>query len=993
MSEKTRDLLSATTKNLRAATVCMTGGLALISNCDALAQSTDATQSSASFAQEAAPTELVEIVVTGSRIARRDYVSASPITTVSEEFLQDSGEVAIEQAMNELPQFQRGQASTGSSNIAAGGRATLNLRGLGDSRNLVLLDGRRLPLASAFGVVDVNIISPGILQNIETITGGASAVYGSDAISGVVNFLPVRKLDGLKVDVQYGNSTKWDHALKDISLTGGSAFAEGRGNALVSLNYSSRETLYGYQRPRIYGAMTPSGFIGQGSYVAAGANQPSQDAVNDLFASYGTTGNVPSSSNFGFNDDGTLFSQNAGWNYQGPLGPTYGIVGGAVRYWGWLPASQVNGLERYSLFSNFDYELTPGVTLYTQILYADSSTFTDGAGARTQFGSALSPVLTVPVTNPFIPADLATLLASRPMPDEPFRFSGRYVGVPNDQWDEQYFTGQILSGVRGEFGFRDWTWDVYASVDRTQHVQTQLNAVLRDRVQRLLNAADGGLSLCAGGLNLFGLSNALSISPECRDFIQTSATNRERLSQQIVEASSQGTLFGLPAGDVQFALAASYRKNTYNFAPDANYAAGNIESVVGGQKSRGETKVQEYSGELRIPVLHELPLVNSLTFDVAYRYSDYEISGGVSTYKTDLEWSPIRSILVRGGYSRAIRAPNIGELFSSPTGGQVGFNNPPAAGEPCDSRGSARNGANAGQVSQLCVETGIPAAVIGNFQSQTVATASVSSGNLDLTPETADTYTAGIVFSSIAESAWLSKLSLSVDYFSIDIKDVIGPVNGLSALNKCYNLDGSNPTYSPSNVYCQLINRDASGQLVLIRTPYMNLGGRRTKGVDIALDWRLPASILGIQSDGEFFLNSNIGYMLSFEDALFPGDRFVDSAGTNGAQVDSRPKSKRFTTLGYRQGPAQVSLHWQYISAMRDRSILTNPASTVVGSPSYNKFDLSGRYRLNDGVDVRFSITNLLDEAPPFAASGQYTDGGVYDIIGRAFTLGVRITM
>jgi outer membrane receptor protein involved in Fe transport len=191
-------------------------------------------------------------------------------------------------------------------------------------------------------------------------------------------------------------------------------------------------------------------------------------------------------------------------------------------------------------------------------------------------------------------------------------------------------------------------------------------------------------------------------------------------------------------------------------------------------------------------------------------------------------------------------------------------------------------------------------------------------------------------------------------------------------------------------VYCALLTRDSGGQLSLIRAPYLNLGGLKTKGLDIALNWSIPLSAMGLSSSGVLKVGSDIGLMNSYETAIFPGDAFVNSAGTNSAQTSSLPKTKHSTTFGYQQGATEIALNWQYLAAMTDRSKLSNPASTVVGSKAYSKFDLTGRYQFNNNLEVRAAISNLFDKTPPFAASGSFVDPAVYDIVGRAFTVGAR---
>src|SRR5207302_2051077 len=343
--------------------------------------------------------------------------------------LQQSGTVSIESALNQLPQFAPAGTSANGGQ-GTGGHATVNLHGLGSNRNLVLLDGRRLPLADIFGDVDINFIPESILSSVQTITGGASAVYGSDAMSGVVNFVTLSHFEGMTTDLQYGNSIKDDFGQFSGSTAFGTKFADDTGHALLSLGYTHREGLSGAQRA-FFNLVTPSSFIGQGTFVPSPTNLPSQAAVNALFSVYG------------------------------------------------------------------------------QVLYVDSDVFTSSGRSLTQFGT----LTTIPVTNPFIPADLGALLATRPNPNAPFTWNGRYVGLSVKSWDEQYTTAQYLAGLRGSLPLKDWTWDVFASYDTTDHLQSNQNAVLKSQVQNLLNAPDGGNSICAGGFDPFGLIHSTAISP------------------------------------------------------------------------------------------------------------------------------------------------------------------------------------------------------------------------------------------------------------------------------------------------------------------------------------------------------------------------------------------------------------------------------------------------------------------------------------------------
>jgi len=324
----------------------------------------------ASFAARAADVSaegsLEEVVVTGSLISDPNRVSPSPIVISPIEELKQSGAVAIEASLNQLPQFAP-SGSAGNGAQGTGGHATVNMHALGANRNLVLLDGRRLPLADIFGTVDVNLVPDSILQSVQTITGGASAVYGSDAMSGVVNFITLDHFEGATADVQYGDTERGDREQMQASLAFGTNFAEGQGHALLSLAYTDRDGLYGKQRLPFFELLTPSSFIGQGTFVPSATNLPNQTTVNALFSGYGAATPVPNTLNLGFNDNGSLFTQTGARNYQGPTTGDYAIIAGNVR----MPVQKgfivQNPLDRKSVFTKLDYQIG-SVTAYGQVL-------------------------------------------------------------------------------------------------------------------------------------------------------------------------------------------------------------------------------------------------------------------------------------------------------------------------------------------------------------------------------------------------------------------------------------------------------------------------------------------------------------------------------------------------------------------------------------------------------------------------------------------------
>jgi len=950
-----------------------------------------------------------DIVVTGSLIQRPNNTSVSPIISVSDAAIKEAGTATLQDALNQVPSFTvGGNAATGGQ--GTGGRASINLHGLGTNRNLVLLDGRRLPVSDIAGNVDINILPDAIVGGVDVITGGASAIYGSDAMSGVVNFKTVRDFQGVKIDLMNSISERGDGFKFNGSLALGTKFAEGRGSVVAAFSYAKQDAINGDARSFFFDK-TPSSFIGTGTFVPSATNAPSAAVVQGVFNAYGVT-TLPNNfalSNMGFNNDGTLFFQNGAQNYKGPNGTAgYMVINNNVR----MPVGQqiqfMNALERKTAFVKADYELTPALTAYGQFMFVDLTVNTESGGSLTQFPA----LTTIPVTNPFIPADLRTILASRPNPTAAFNWNARYVGVPDKNWDENYQVQQYLAGVKGDIT-DGWSFDLFAAYDQSVHNQTMNNAVLKSQVQRLLNAADGGASLCAGGFNPFGDANAHKLTPACIAFITKSAISRERLGQTQVQAQVNGKLFDLGAGPVQLALLAGYRKNSYEFTPDADFVSpnafnlvvpsnpgGNIEGVVNTLPvPKKSISVKEFAAQIDIPLLSGKPFAEEFGVGGAIRYSDYSVTGSVTSYEADARWRPIDSLLIRGSYQKAVRAPNIGELFSPPQGAQLVIGTPPGSlGDPCDSRSTARTGANASQVSALCVTQGVPSAAIGSYQFPTTATGQLVSGNTGLTPERATTWNLGFVFNAPQSDGILGDFSFSGDYYNIKIKSVISTVPGLTVLTKCFNLDGANPTYSNSNDYCALISRDTTtGQILNVRTPFLNLGQLETDGFEAQVHWGVPARFLG--ESGKLYVDSAIGLLNNYKVQLLPGAAFADYTGvsvggTGPGSVPPRaaPKWKALTTFGYKSDTMGLGLRWRYQSSLKDVSSVLTPNNVQVGVPAYALWDLFGSVKVGKQFELRAGVNNLFDRGLPFVASSQNgTDTALYDAVGRSFYVGAKI--
>jgi outer membrane receptor protein involved in Fe transport len=948
----------------------------------------------AAWAQAAAPSEesqeVEAIVVTGSRIARQDYAAESPVLTVGAEAIQAAGPASVEQTLNTLPQFAATSGAS-SANTALGGRANANLRGLGIARTLVLLDGRRMQPSDPLGAIDLNTISTALVSNVEVITGGASAVYGSDAIAGVVNFKLKRNFRGLELDAQYGETERGDGQTLELAATMGGQFADDRGSAVLSVAYMDRSHVERGGRPFFkdggIAAVLPSGTI-----ITEANNLPSQAAINAVFRQYGVTGNVPTGSRYSVNPDRTLFTTTTPINnFRWPESEPYIIINGQVGNPTGEASPLQQPLERLVVFTRGDYELTEGLRAYGQFNYTHYTANVQRYGVN----SATVRDVYIPVTNPFLPADLRAIMASRARPNEPLLIyfnQGRFV---REAYEQTYNVGQVLGGLTGELSALDGSWDVYASYGRTEQAQTRQGYLDRASYLSLVNAPDGGVSICAGGLNPLALAPP---SAECLKYLIRDIHETTTFEQQVVEGTLQGRLFTLPAGDLRFAAGASYRKNSYDFNPDAQRVAASVLGVALTNPTEGSVTAKELFAELLIPVLKDLPFVQTLDLDLAYRYSHYDTVGGVHTYKASGDWEITDWLRARGGYQRAIRAPAVGELFqpneqASATVGRTAA----GQGDPCDITSVYRTGANAAQVRALCIANGVPATVIDQHRFTGSAVSAFVSGNRDLTEETADTYTAGLVFRPGIDAPFLRGLQASVDYYDISIKDAIGLITGDVIVRRCFNGDGSNPSYDPTNYYCGLINRSPSGAFATMTTPLLNLAGYKTSGLDFQVDATARADDFGLDERfGELSVNFVLSWMDTYKIQSLAGADYFDYAGTIGnAQISadaiSHPEWKATTTFTYRNGDASLALRWRWIDAMENSGNVGAASATAPGVKSRSYFDLNGRYGLRENVEFRAGVLNLGDTAPPEWTGEGATDFAIYDVLGRRFYAGVNI--
>jgi outer membrane receptor protein involved in Fe transport len=946
-------------------------------------------------AQDQSP-ELEQIIVTGSRIARPDFTSASPIVTVDAEAFVRTNATSVESVVSRLPQFVPSYTNT-SNNPGNGGQGNVQLRGLGETATLVLVDGRRLTPANGNGVVDVNIIPTALVESAEIISGGASATYGSDALAGVVNFKLRHDFDGLQFDGSWSQTERNDGEQYSFGVTGGLTFAEGRGEAYGYVGYNKNEEIF--QRAREFSAVSLEyvgagegttgpgmGFVPEGSSAvidgrtetSPGQLRVSQAAHDTLFARYGyAPGRVPRLQRYGFNADGTVFTMGNGTpgsvaNFRGEQDPElasdrrYSYNFGPVNYL-LLP------LEQVAAFARASFELAPDAEAYAQVLYSDYSA--DLATAPT----AAFP-LYVPSSNPSIPADFRFLLDSRPNPRADFSVAKRLEELGPRISSNQHDVWQATAGLQGRVG-GDWQYEVYAQAGAYDEVETQYGNTLRSKIHELTFAPDGGQAAC-GGFNLFGPG---SISPECAEYIAVDGTNRQGYDQAIIEASISGSAMSLPAGELRLAFGAMYKRDEFFYDADpvaAVFLDDGIQDIQGFSASddiEGSDHNTDLYVEALVPMLSGRPGVERLELGLGYRYSDYASAGGVDAYKAELVYLPTEAVRVRSSYQRAVRAPSVYELYLPQLQviyevdpGFEGFYDPCMAGSP------ERTGPDAAQIEALCVTQGVPASLLPEFDGG-AELLGVEGGNPALDPETADTLTAGFVLQSWSNNAWLARMQVSLDWYRMEIDSAIATVDAPRYVPWCFDRS-TNPDLDPGNEFCNYFSRvPQSGEMTDLQDLYRNLVGKSTSGIDAQLDWSVPAG------PGELKLNWLLSWLAEFEtvDArgVPPADRVGRAGGTIGSAL---PEWKSNLNLGYTVAGLTLAAQWRYIHDMRD-------IEWDYDIPSYDYFDVFASYEFPegslDGLTLRCGIENLTDEGPPLLPTsiGANTDPSQFDVLGRRF--------
>ena len=920
--------------------------------------------------QAAIDPALEEVVVTGSRIKRQDYTSTSPLVTLDAQQITLSGVTAVEDLLNDAPQlvpyFDR------SANNPGAGAAFLNLRGLGPNRTLVTLNGRRLAPADEFGAVDINVIPAQLVDRVEIVTGGASTVYGSDALAGVVNFIVRDEFEGVEFTGQYDAFHEGDGDVLDGSLIFG--FGAGRGHFTGFINAQERDPVLAGDRSFTDERLQENFATGQ----LEPAGSPIAPAGTVFFPPVPLPGTGGRPVQVTFDRDGAPrpFDQ-------------------AQDQYNFQPANYLQTpMERQSaaLFGN--YRLTDSLEAFGELLYSRTSASSQLAPAPA-FVQAL-----VNTDSPLLTDAQRDLFASAYDPDgdglAQFVFAKRLLDVGPRQSDREADTSRAVLGLRGDIGER-WDWEATYSLSRVRGELVTGNAAFGDRFSQalLVDPATGACVDPANGcvpFNPFGLE----IPPEGVAFIRTGDIREGYdVDEDIINVAVTGDLVDLPAGAVGVAAGFEWRELASDYRPDENFIGANVLGLNSASAVSGSLDVTEFFVEALVPVLSGLPLVEFLGVEAGYRRSDYKFSGDADNWKLGVDWSLLPSLRLRAMAQRAIRAPNIDELFRE---GRVQPGS--LVSTDVDACTAARDPVGNG-LTDLCVAQGIPRDQVGIYEATPnfPFTAIEGAGNTGLEPEVADTFTAGIVY----QPSWAQDLSLSVDYYNIEIDNAIGSTPLESALDLCFR------SRDAASAFCQPVVRGATGDIVEYTNPQFNLAALAVEGVDIAIEYRLDMgrrlALPGSSASLSLQLLGN--HAIENSTRPTPASAPIDCAGAYGGAcafgVDLRqitPEYRTMTRLSYHSGPLTLGLNWQWIGELenhRDQTCASVPQfcypSELDTIDARNYLELSSRFAFGEHGEIYGGVSNLTEEDPPlmgFGAIQSNTAPSLYDVFGRRYFLGVR---
>lgn len=963
------------------------------------------------FAQEKAAenTETVgtEIIVTGSRIVRPDLETSSPTLSIGADEINFRQATTAEDLLRDLPGLRPNIGSA--VNNGSNGASYIDLRGIGVERTLTLLDGRRIVPFGLDNVTDTNVIPIQLIERVDVVTGGASTVYGADAVAGVVNFITKKDFQGIDLSANYRIADRGDARRWRADLLMGANIADGRGNVVLGIGYIKQDPLAHTRRSiAAFPISSTTGlFLGSQGSVPTIFTSPGNSALGIAASTQGAALD-PVAGILRPALDADTYNTNNGTYFQTPL-------------------------DKFNVYGSAHFEYADGHEIYATGMFTRSNVRLQLAPSAT-----FNNTFRMPLNNPFLPvgvrnqlclansisaADCATAAAviggvgATGYREVPVIAQRRFVelGFRGQEVVSQQF--QVEGGLRGNIT-SNIKYDLFGSYGETTQNQTRQNWGSFSKFQQALRSFRNasGQVVCADTsngcvpVNLFGPAG--SITPAMYNFFTLDAQIRRVTRLSVINGLVSGDLFTLPFADkpIAFAVGGEYRRISARSFPDT---PSQIQGEVLGTGARtppdvGAFSVKEAFGELIVPLVQDKPFFQDLTLEAGIRFSDYTTTGSSTTWKAGGSWTPLHGFKFRGMYQVAVRSPNVQELFQ----GQVqGLSNQQV--DPCQGSLPVGNAA----LTALCVATGAPASVIGNIPTPSSNQINATTqGNPNLDVERASTYTLG----GVIQPDFVPGLSLTVDYFNIKVNNAITqPAQG-DILNGCFST-AQNPTLTFNN-FCALVGRNplngslnGAGETLGVVLSYSNLGRIRTAGWDFGFNYRRPLSAIGM-SDASITLSYNATLVDKWTFQANPLAITRNCLGYYSTNcTNPRAKFRSNGRLTFSKGGFDLSFLWTHVSAvaLEPPAPSPRPANNVpqTGGPnpatvlegfrrigSYDLFDLSARVMVTDHLELTLTVDNLFDRKPPLVGAGvggtAFNSGNtfptIYDAIGRAYTVGAR---
>lgn len=890
--------------------LCVTRALAI-----ALAVAVTGTANSQAPNEQAV---LEEIVVTGSRIERTDLTSSTPVTTVAAEQIAVDRSVMIEDIFQRLPQAGGGANATGAAVGDSLGSSTIDLRGLGQNRTLVLINGTRAVPFSFRNAVDTNSLPTGLISRVEVLTGGAAAIYGADAVSGVVNFILDDEFKGFQITTT-GEVPDGGGESLNLEVIGGSDLGDGRGHLVAYLGYTERFKLLAGQR----------------------------DFTSGTFSAIPSEGG-----NFTDVASGNFFS----FDNQGNFGTTRQTIDVTPN------RLLIQPLKRLHASLLFKFDLLPQLELYGRAFFTDIDL--SGAGSTGQTPISVNETVSISRSNPFIPEQARGMLTF--VDDVAAVMVERNLGLGMQHTDTSRDTFQVVAGVRGDFT-DNIGWDLYAQYGRAEE-----NSVVFGNAIRNSSSGASRFAGIADTVDIFGPDADFS------DFgsqIVHSDRMRDQYVASLVLSGDTTDLLELPAGPIGFAGGYEYREETGRQSPGTALQNGLAFGLGGISAIDAGFDTDEFFGELLVPLLSDLPLIQQLNVEYAYRQFDFSTTGEGDADKIGLTWAMSDQISFRAQQQTTVRSPNLGE-FAGPEGRlPLSLFDPNSSrfiprlggrfdGDPClDGRGD----------SEQCAAQGAPAP---GTPFDTGAAVYSYGGNPNIDTEKGETTTFGFVITP----EFYPGASLVVDYVSIEIKDAVGVIQPIAALKNCY-ID--NP--APGNPLCGAVLRDpATGLISQTLVNDFNVAILKQEGYDVRMI--LPLDILGGVGD-QFNLTYDAAIVTDQSRQANVTVPATDCQGTFGGSCSGdfasflQPDYKHRANLNWANGAFAAQFTWRRIGGVKNAG---NSADTL---DAQDYFDVTASYDVNHAVRVAAGVKNIFDKEPPMPLAGGNFFGTLseYDPIGRAF--------